>query len=119
MATVTRLVTCEHVTSRAPHTLMRVRRAWRQPREELGLFIEFFRADEAEVFDWSVRLLRGTKVVYESVAQMELADRQFIEYAFNLGFSQIDSKTYRVEVLIGGVIDAFCVINLGSQEADE
>ncbi|MCB9932479.1 MAG: hypothetical protein H6841_03565 [Planctomycetes bacterium] len=117
MITVSRLVTCEKVGARRPHSLWRVRRAWRSPPEQLGIYVEFHRPDETQEFDWFLRIWRGSNVVVDTEVEMELGAGRFVESTYNFSLLQAEAKTYRIEVVLDGVPVASTVIDFGDPEA--
>lgn len=117
MITVSRLVTCERVGAKGPHTLWRVRRAWRSPPERLGVYVEFHRPNEAQDFDWFLRIWRGSNLVVETEVELEIGVGRFVESTNNFGLLQAEAKTYRIEVVLNGVPIASTVIDFGDPEA--
>lgn len=117
MITVSRLVTCDKLTASRPHTLRRVRRSWRSPPANLGIYIEFMRMRGDQEFDWTLRILRGRLLILESAPELELAGSRYVEAALNLPITDFDAKTYRLEVLINDVPASSTMLDCGSVEA--
>lgn len=117
MILITRLVTCSEVTAEPPHTLVHVRRNWRNPPPSFAVFIEFFRQDEQTAFAWSIRILRGSTLIAETASELELPGGRFVEAAFDVSLQEAAAKTYTVEVLVDGVAEASTLLDFGSPEA--
>lgn len=117
MITVSRLVTCDKLTLARPHTLRRVRRVWRSPPVNLGIYIEFTRARGDQEFDWVLRVWRGRSLVLESVPELELPGSRYVEVGLNLALDMFEAKTYRLELLIDGAPALSTMIDCGSMEA--
>ena len=115
--TVTRFVVCEHATRTAPHTLRRVRRSWKEPPSSFGIYIEFQRQNEQREFAWRIRIWRGNRPLGETVEELELGGRKFVECVNNVALQSAEPKTYRLEVLIDGVPQASTMIDFGDTEA--
>ena len=107
---------CDEADAGPPLRLFGIRRYWPRTPERVDLWAEISNPDEQD-FYWSIRVLRGSRLVYESVEELVLTGDRYASIVVQLYTPDAEPKTYSIEFLLNGVFARRLVVDFGFNEA--
>jgi hypothetical protein len=113
-----RVVACavaEDVQGDWPVSLLRVRFRWHEPPARFAIWLRVANLPESD-FGLRVQVSRGRKLVFSSVEELILPGTDFVERVFVLARRNLRPKTYRVDVLLNGLVAHKLILDLGAPE---